>query len=223
MVNRIAITQRVVEADGYVDPRDALSQDWAAFFESLLPDAALVPVPNRATVLPRWVSQVEPDLLVLSNGNDWGQAPERDATEEWLVDWAIRRGTPVLGVCRGLHALNVMFGGTLTADLKRVTQQRHVACEHAVRLAGPSFVDLHRHDLLSVNSYHNQGVARDGLAGCLAPFAMAEDGIVEGACHREHPVLAIQWHPERPTSSKPYDARLIKRLIDEGAFWSHAT
>jgi len=223
MIHRIAITQRVVETEAYADPRDALSQDWSVFFARLLPEAAMIPVPNRPGALPNWVAQVNPELLVLSNGNDWGQAPLRDATEKWLVDWAVRRGTPVLGVCRGLQALNVIFGGTLTTDLKQFTGQGHVACEHTVRLQGSTFTDLNRSEMLSVNSYHNQGVVWKGLASCLTPFALADDGVIEGACHKVHPVLAVQWHPERPTSSQHFDTLLIKRLIDEGSFWSHAT
>ena len=38
------------------------------------------------------------------------------------------------------------------------------------------------------------------LAPGLVPLAYSADGgIIEGFCHKELPILAVQWHPERMT------------------------
>ena len=38
---------------------------------------------------------------------------ERDATERAMVGWALARGVPVLGVCRGMQFLQAYLGGRL--------------------------------------------------------------------------------------------------------------
>ena len=45
---------------------------------------------------------------------------ERDAWEFALVRGAIRRGMPVLGICRGAQVINVALGGTLHQHLPDV-------------------------------------------------------------------------------------------------------
>ena len=44
----------------------------------------------------------------------------RDAWEFELLSGAIRRGIPVLGICRGAQVVNVALGGTLHQHLPEV-------------------------------------------------------------------------------------------------------
>lgn len=71
------------------------------------------------------------DALILSGGEDvdparYGEAvldstvevnAPRDTSDFLLAAEAMRRGMPVLGICRGSQLLNVFFGGTLYQDL----------------------------------------------------------------------------------------------------------
>ncbi|MCA1688762.1 MAG: gamma-glutamyl-gamma-aminobutyrate hydrolase family protein, partial [Actinobacteria bacterium] len=71
------------------------------------------------------------DGLLLSGGSDldpgyYGEEPvpqlgvtipERDAFEMALLEHALRRKMPILGICRGMQVLNVALGGTLYQDL----------------------------------------------------------------------------------------------------------
>lgn len=220
MVARIAITQRVIENQHYPERRDALSHDWLQYIARLLPDATLLPVPNQPQGATAWFDAIKPDALILSNGNDWQQSPERDDTEKQLLARARRQGLPTLGVCRGLHVINILSGGQLEPDIVAATGANHIAREHGVKLITPAFKTLATTDSLTVNSYHAQGVLQQGLAPDLTAFALSEDGIIEGLHHKHEAILAIQWHPERAGTTSKFDADIITRLLTQGAFWA---
>lgn len=146
---------------------------------------------------------------------------ERDAFEMALLQEALERDMPVLGICRGHQLLNVVFGGKL---LQHIADDSHRARRmdgqwpsswHPVRLEPDSRLAL----VLGltetlVNSRHHQGVLADMVAPGLQPVAWSPDGIVEALESREHPwVAGVQWHPERPemdASSRALFAEFIK-------------
>lgn len=146
------------------------------------------------------------DGLLLAGGGDlhparYGQDrtcdflsidPVRDAEEQALFEAFYARGKPVLGICRGVQAINVFLGGTLRQHV-----EGHANCCHAVRCTG-QLADL-LGDSLSVNSYHHQTVER--IAAGLTAAACAPDGVVEALVHRSAPLLGVQWHPERMVTS----------------------
>jgi putative glutamine amidotransferase len=168
------------------------------------------------------------DGLVLAGGPDidatrYGQQrhpdadpprTERDTTELRLLDAALERAMPVLGVCRGVQVLNVGLGGTLRQHLPDdlgSTDHRpelgrfgqvDVAVAPQSRLAG--LVG----DRLKVSCHHHQGI--DRLGAGLIPVAWAADGSVE-AVERSGDgfVLGVQWHPEEDTT----DVRLFRALV----------
>ena len=159
------------------------------------------------------------DVLVLSNGNDWGDAPERDRTEIALIASFKSNGRPVLGVCRGIQALNAAAGGGIMTDVAAVSGNCHVARDHSVTLCDERFAELAGGKTLTVNSFHGEGVAGNSLAPGFRAFALAEGDIVEGMLHETHAMLGIQWHPERVSPSAAFDEKLIRALFDTGAFW----
>jgi putative glutamine amidotransferase len=44
--------------------------------------------------------------------------PDRDGLELYLARYAAEKGLPTIGVCRGIHVMNVALGGSLHQDLK---------------------------------------------------------------------------------------------------------
>ena len=129
---------------------------------------------------------------------------ERDAMEALLVPAALGRDLPLLGICRGIQALNTVLGGTLWQDLPK---QRPSAVEHH----GQPPYDQPTHPVevlpetplaacvgageLAVNSYHHQAL-RDVAPG-LEVMARAADGVVEAVWRPESRFCwAVQWHPE---------------------------
>ncbi len=119
---------------------------------------------------------------------------ERDAFELALLDVAIERELPTLGICRGLQMINVHAGGTLHQHVPShtyddATEQLHeVAIEPGSILAG--IYGARR----NVNSLHHQAAADIGAG--LRVVASTGDGSVEAIEHTTLPVLAVQWHPE---------------------------
>ena len=51
------------------------------------------------------------------------------------------------------------------------------------------------------------------------PFAICDDGVIEGFYVKDEPILAIQWHPERSNPSSGYDKSLINSFFNDGIFW----
>ncbi len=155
------------------------------------------------------------DGLVITGGKDvdpvrYGQAPhpatdeprhDRDAWEFALLHGALRRGMPVLGICRGAQVLNVALGGTLHQHLPDVVgHSRHQAGNALFTTSVITTVPGTRLAALIGESseapcYHHQGIAELGEG--LVISARDADGVVEAV---EMPgdsfVLAVQWHPE---------------------------
>jgi putative glutamine amidotransferase len=123
--------------------------------------------------------------------------PDLDAFELALARAADERGLPLLGICRGAQALNVARGGTLHQHLPGHRQtEPATATTHSVHIEpGTRLADLLGTDVLRVNSFHHQAVARLGRG--LRAVAHAADGTVEAV---EAPgtrfVVAVQWHVE---------------------------
>lgn len=156
--------------------------------------------------------------LLLTGGHDvdpalYGQAvlpacgelsAARDALEGWLLDWALERDMPILGICRGVQMLNVHLGGTLYQDLptqrpsgvEHSQQPPYETPVHTVQVEQDSFLaELIGAGSFLVNSLHHQAV--DAAAPGLVVNARAEDGVTE-ALHMpgKRFVLGVQWHPE---------------------------
>ena len=177
------------------------------------------------------------DGLLLPGGADldpalYGEAPHpavaveaaRDDLE--LAAWsaARERGVPVLGVCRGLQAINVFSGGGLVQhleghDFPAVAPQAHaLQLDPASRLAK---ILGETEPLLSteVNSYHHQAVRPADLAPGLVASAVAphQDGeLVEAleAADGDDWLLGVQFHPERPEFIGPEFERLWRAFVD---------
>jgi putative glutamine amidotransferase len=168
-------------------------------------------IPNRLSDTPAYMDYFQPDALVLTGGEDIGTTPERDKTEADMLDHALKTGLPVMGVCRGLQVINAHLGGTL------ISVGGHAGAVHSISVT-PLWDDLYS-DGTEVNSYHGLGVETDGLANDLITFATDVDGHVEAFCHREKPLAAVMWHPERGAALEG-DRNVLRKMIEAGAFWA---
>lgn len=155
-----------------------------------------------------------------------GPQKENRTRFEWeLLEGALAREIPVLGVCGGMQLLNVVLGGSLIQDiptevdgaLDHEQKTPKDQASHAIRIEEGSL--LARAAGLAgearVNSTHHQAVARLGRG--LVASALAPDGIVEGIEMPGAFVLGVQWHPERLLASEPWNGALYAALVEEAA------
>ncbi len=219
----VALSMRVVKAVGYHEPRDALSHDWIDWTERH--GWTPLPLSNNLAQPVSYLEAMKVGAIILTGGNDAvprvgiesDHCPSRNRTERMALDWAIATGIPVLAVCRGLHIVNIHFGGTVLPDIGPL-KAAHVARNHKLEILDPLGGILAGSDF-ETNSFHEQGIAKDGLANALRPFIASSDGLIEGAVHSDLPILAIQWHPERDNPAVQFDDIAAARLFDEGVFW----
>ncbi|MFJ3517694.1 MULTISPECIES: gamma-glutamyl-gamma-aminobutyrate hydrolase family protein [unclassified Streptomyces] len=136
-------------------------------------------------------------------------ATVRDHWELALIAAALDADMPVLGICRGMQALNVALGGTLIQHIDGHFETPGATSWHPVRpVPGTRYADLVPEEA-QVPTYHHQAVDRLGRG--LVVSAHAVDGTVEAIelPDAERWVLGVQWHPERDT-----DTRVMSSLIE---------
>ena len=132
--------------------------------------------------------------IILSGGDNIGDHPERDKTEFEVIDYAIEKKIPIFGVCRGMQILNKYFGGSVVKSPTSI----HVANPHPSQLTREKLSTLFMKNILTVNSFHNNVITKENLGNELNSFAFFdEDKTIEGFVHKELPILAVMWHPER--------------------------
>lgn len=125
---------------------------------------------------------------------------ERDAFEAAVIDDALARRLPLLGICRGAQLLNVRCGGNLFQELasrRRHTSNRRTILPLKTLCVTPG---SRIHALLGgaevpINSLHNQGINRVGAG--LQVCGRDLDHIVQAVEASDRPFLfGVQWHPE---------------------------
>lgn len=194
----VAITQRVSVVPAYGERRDCLDQAWTRFLTA----CGLLPLllPNATEAALALCEGADITGLVFTGGNDLatlgGDAPERDAVENAMLDLAVRRRLPILGVCRGMQVIQQRFA----IPLHRV--EGHVAERQIIRIDG---------EPREVNSYHH--FASFDSRPPLDVWAVADDGVVKAIRHSAQPIVGIMWHPERFTPFSSADVVLFRKLF----------
>jgi anthranilate synthase component 2 len=119
--------------------------------------------------------------------------------------WSFDTGRPVLGVCLGMQALVVAYGG----EVDRVAPA-HGTVETVTHDGRGVFAGVPTP--LEAVRYHS--LAAVCLPDELEATAWAADGTVMGVRHRELPLEGVQFHPESVLSR--HGARLVANFLDVG-------
>ncbi|MCT7471125.1 gamma-glutamyl-gamma-aminobutyrate hydrolase family protein [Aliarcobacter cryaerophilus] len=208
-MKKILMSMRVTEASNYKEERNSIAFEYIEFFESL--DFFIQLVPNNTKYLSEYFHE-KVEAVVLTGGNNVNpklyKSDEkledvydiRDETEQKLIQEAINKNIPILGICKGFHLLNVYYGGKISHNIENHVNKNHTLESSEFILNGKS-----------ANSFHNQGIYLNDLAKNLEAIAKTKDNIVEAFRHKKDKVFAIQWHPERQNEN--YDKELINRFL----------
>jgi anthranilate synthase component 2 len=160
------------------------------------------PVVVRNDVLsPEDAIALAPDRLVISPG------PGRPEDAGYSVEYIRRLGptVPTLGVCLGLQAMVVAFGGEVgLAPAPRHGKVSDISHDGAGVFAGLSnpFVATRYHSLAAIEIPHD-----------LVVTARSEDGVVQGVRHVSLPIEAVQFHPESVMTIE--GKALLRNFLDQ--------
>ena len=143
-----------------------------------------------------------------------------DESEEIIIRFAMEKDLPILGICRGMQALNIFCGGSLIQDIpseyntstdhrleKPDVAVHNITVEKASPLSDAIGFGTHK-----INSYHHQAIKK--MAPEFSVAAVSEDGIIESIfCKNKKFVLGVQWHPERDYHIVPDSKKILDNFI----------
>ncbi|HLD80238.1 MAG TPA: gamma-glutamyl-gamma-aminobutyrate hydrolase family protein [Candidatus Nanoarchaeia archaeon] len=224
MLCTISIRQ---EKNKHGDVIGVLEQAYLHYFETF--GLKLLLIPNGGDV-DYYFKHFPIERVILSGGNDvdpllYGGkrsenssiAPERDATEKRMIELALEKKIPLLGICRGMQFLNVYFGGKLVVLKDVLGEGAHPSGkDHSLNIVTDQDVLGSK---VMVNSFHNQGLTQKELSPQLRMFAVSDEGIVEGFYHPSLPLVGIQWHPERRSPDMVFNEKLVRMFVQGEGWW----
>lgn len=222
----------------YGYPQHSVSEAYISSLRDAGAAPVLIPLGLPGTTLQAFVSRL--DGILFSGGGDidpgqYGNAPhplvsdvdtDRDQVEIQLLHKTMRKGLPILGICRGLQVINVALGGSLYEDILEQHPgalnhryypdwpRDHLA--HTVQVETDSELEgILGTSTIQVNSMHHQAVKQ--LAPGLRASSYAPDGILEAFELQDYSYgLAVQWHPENLQAHAPM-RELFKSFVRAAA------
>lgn len=199
-MNIIAVSQRIDVEESHHERRDALDQQWIFFL--LRCECLPVLIPNNLEAAEKLFKTFSFHGVLITGGNDLsaygGNTPERDSTETFLIEYALTKKVPLLGICRGMQIIQHFFG------VKLIKVEGHAGSRHIITMNGT---------LSEVNSFHKYGSIEKGHS--LDILAVANDGVIESIRHKQYPIQGIMWHPERFAPFRQEDLRLFRDCFAE--------
>lgn len=150
------------------------------------------------------IKKWNPARIILSPGPG---RPE-DAGVIIEVVKTLGKTVPILGVCLGHQAICAAFGATVTYAKKLMhgklsTVKFDADC--------PLFKGCP--EVAPVARYHSLAAVADSMPEELKITALAEDGEVMAAQHKEYPIYGVQFHPE--SIMTPDGKRMLYNFIKE--------
>ena len=191
---------RVTKATHYIENRDSISSDWSNFIMKFFPGSTFIFIPNIEEDVINYIINENINVVIFTGGDDIGQFPLRDKTENILIDYTVRKNIPIIAICRGLQLIHNYFDGETvlgSPDFQKI----HKSARHFIETQGM---------IKDVNSFHSNVLDEKSISDKFEIFARCQaDRTIEGI--RNENILAMMWHPERDNKN----ARWTKQLIEE--------
>ena len=146
---------------------------------------------------------LNPRAIVLSPGPS---TPEKAGISMNLVRHAANRATPLFGVCLGMQAIAVAFGG----DVVRADKLMHGKTSAITHDEKGLFE--HMSNPFTATRYHSLIASPQTIPDALEVTARsADDNEIMALQHRSLPISGVQFHPESIASQD--GAQIIKNFL----------
>lgn len=215
----LAITQRYDNSgsDEYFKESFYLTKHFKDIFENL--NVLLFPVSSLVDL--QKVVEICDGLLVTGRTIDinpkyYGEVPIKETNlsdfysveDEFdfsLIQAFNKANKPILGICAGVQAINVCFGGSLYQNIYNHSIKNSLVM-HNIHIEKDSFLEkCYNSNLIEVNSFHHQAIK--DVAKDFKVTAVSSDGIIEAIEYKN--ILGVQWHPEQMN-----DIKFFKKFIE---------
>lgn len=217
LIGRFTNSASALRYEGVVSSRALLESLW---------DAGADPVTLLAVPESDWEQRLKGyQGVLLAGGGDinpirYGQTPDasvydvddlQDESDFGMTEYVLQQGIPTLAVCRGLHVVNILRGGTLIQDMP--ANHRHVVQEVKVSdYESFGFVS----ELVETSCYHHQAIDKIGTG--LEVLGRGPDGTIEAVgIESTGWARGVQWHPEDIAKSDSNQHGLFARLVKEAS------
>lgn len=146
-----------------------------------------------------------------------------------ILEKALHKGLPILGICNGLQIMNVFCGGTLYQHLPDYINSeinheqpapKDIPSHDIILEEGTILRSLSKERIVAVNSTHHQAIDRLGKG--LTVSARAPDGVIEAIeMDKREFVVGVEWHPEHLNSE--LDCNLFRKLVEASKSLIHSS
>ena len=136
---------------------------------------------------------------------------------KFIVEYAIEKDIPILGICMGMQLLANIDNGYHCLAINETGiehRQRDVKYVHKVRILEDTILNnIINKSEINVNSKHRYHVEK---VNKFKISAYSEDGLIEAIeyCDKKF-VIGVQWHPEKMISYDEDANKLFDRFINE--------
>ena len=153
------------------------------------------------------VVAMDPDAIVISPGPC---TPNEAGICLSLID-TVGPTIPIFGVCLGHQAIGQVYGGKVVRAPKlmhgKLSEIRHNG-RSVFRGINGSF---------RATRYHSLTIAPESMPIVLEATASADDDVIMGVMHKQHPVHGVQFHPESIASE--HGATILRNFLDLAERW----
>ena len=212
----VGITVQNIKHPSYSEWGHYLNIRWQAFANEI--GFTLIPLTSIA-LTEKIISEKYIKAVILSGGGNLSKEfsnknlnkkslnninLQREEIERILIKFSLKTNTPLIGVCRGMQALGMYFGGHLSHV------DKHVNTRHSLDYYCPVLNSKINRD---VNSYHDFGIESVEVPKCFEINAKYMNS-VEQIIHENKKMLGIMWHPEREDKFSKLDIKLFRKFLN---------
>ena len=148
------------------------------------------------------IRELAPKQIVLSPGP---KSP-KDAGICMDVIREFYKEIPILGICLGHQCIGEAFGG----EVSYATTLFHGKQSELIHDGKGIFDGIA--SPVKVARYHSLAVKQENLPECLKEIAKTKDGEIMAICHKDYPVVGLQFHPESIYTE--HGKRMIENFVN---------